>query len=1327
VWTHTLVQPLATPFHGLKSDDAPAGAGAGCTSKADCSYFGLCATDKAQPDLLRRGPVGMKTDDAGRVNRAAPAAFHPMDLQAPPSAGDLVDPDTTVLSYEGSWSFLRLLPWTAPFSFGTLGYATYSDTVPGLPLFPNVLTLDLIPGIGAAQQEGTASAKPRGGCTTPDEYDIKYEWRPDFATTSGSCGGVGVSHRIGYHGNASICATYRITSTSPEPRAVSFSGAAPLAMTTKSGRPAMGGAPWNNSTATKVSQNSVLVTMNAQCQWDQYPVERIDRWWLLRADLPVKPMFDSNGRNYSWRTSVSASSPVEATFCLSELYSPPQARHSAEKPVFDISPTTAAIDAWLADIKMPQASSSVHARHDQKVFYTAWFQFWLNTEHESGNFVRPFICGSMSYYPRGQWLWDTGFHVFGLLSGGPLGLQKALDQLANFVAGGRKIGHTPRAIGAQVYQTETQPPGILTWAALTVYNRTRDMKFLKESYDSFNMNNEWYMRRRSPLPSNLTGLAIWGGEDTGWDTSPRWDCPAPALDCAGHGPVCPSEAVDVNAWLRIDALMLAEMAQILGLQADARRWSERALAVAQAMNKYLWNETDRVYWDRNESSGHIRIVTPVTFFALLSGVSSAEQASAMVNVSFRPDRLATPYSLPCLGVSEPTFQPNDYWRGPSWININWLSAIGLECYGFGEQASLILNSSRQLVLGGPYPFEYYNPFNGTGRGAEHFMWSGALYLIITKELQRGHPSDAAQILRHLLPCKIDDSHLDLVVGARVVFGAVQQIGVASNLTGIDGHWWMPFPLFRSSSSMASELLVSVAIQGDGAACPPPDHPHQPCAAGFHKAHSRSAPWTPNPAGTIAGNSIIRLNASVSRGFSALWLNQSTNTSGQMFFDDWTEPPSPSGRLLRKGDATITGMPPMLGLSYLQTTASAVLSDGTTLTQFYGYTADAPATGGCKPAHTWEKAYCYSILTLASKDKGLNWHYRSSIHWDGSAGMSAEVEGPCEPSLVVLPDGKTLLSVFRLQSDKNLWMAKSQTQGHSWETAQETNTWAVFPQVRALPNGALALTAGRPGIGLWITDGRGTIDPKGWRFYNLATAHNAAISDPELQFGAPELAIVNVSSQPSNPVMTKVSNRFALLRLGLYKHHCFLQAYTGLELQGCTDTQCQMIVSYDRLANGNAGPPGPHGKVDRSFTMQFVIKLKTEDETAAVAPRPQTMLPGLDHWAVSSRPGTAVFLNQPRRHSNTSILARDRPYEGGTVPNLGGGGGITYATVLRAANDSFMMWYSSMYDILTPSRANSTASQHNYSFTLCLALSADGLAWTKPDLHLFEEDGSTSQW
>lgn len=93
--------------------------------------------------------------------------------------------------------------------------------------------------------------------------------------------------------------------------------------------------------------------------------------------------------------------------------------------------------------------------------------------------------------------------------------------------------------------------------------------------------------------------------------------------------------------------------------------------------------------------------------------------------------------------------------------------------------------------------------------------------------------------------------------------------------------------------------------------------------------------------------------------------------------------------------------------------------------------------------------------------------------------------------------------------------------------------------------------------------------------NLAKEHNRLMGDahPSLLYPAPELAVTNASSKPSSPALTK--------------------AYTGLELTGCdTAGSCTLVVSYDRLANGDKGPdpgPGPHGLVDAAFTMRVTVK------------------------------------------------------------------------------------------------------------------------------------------
>eukprot|EP00040_Diaphanoeca_grandis_P034842 m.217569 g.217569 ORF g.217569 m.217569 type:complete len:383 (+) comp33236_c10_seq1:146-1294(+) len=377
---------------------------------------------------------------------------------------------------------------------------------------------------------------------------------------------------------------------------------------------------------------------------------------------------------------------------------------------------------------------------------------------------------------------------------------------------------------------------------------------------------------------------------------------------------------------------------------------------------------------------------------------------------------------------------------------------------------------------------------------------------------------------------------------------------------------MPQPLFRPSTLPASTLMASVALHGDGQPCPPPNHP-QACDSFWSQPSATGAAWSQQKQ-ILPGNCIIRLNATMSRGLGGIALNTSTNTSGVAYFTDWIEDDMGVRIVGNEQQAKIVGLPPMLRFGYLMSTSSAVVN-GEVLIQFYGYLANAPALGGC----TGGVKYCYSVVTLASNNLGESWSYRSSINWDGHV-MPADVEGPCEPSLVVLPDGKTLLSVFRVDSNKNMWQASSTDGGRTFSVASEMNAWAVFPQLRSLPNGALALTAGRPGIGLWIADGRGGVPVStSWQFHNLAVAHNNAIggTNTSLLYPAPELAIVNASSPTSNPVMTK--------------------AYTGLTLMECEGESCQMVVTYDRLSNGNGGPdpPGPHGPVDAAFSMRFVVQ------------------------------------------------------------------------------------------------------------------------------------------
>ena len=108
--------------------------------------------------------------------------------------------------------------------------------------------------------------------------------------------------------------------------------------------------------------------------------------------------------------------------------------------------------------------------------------------------------------------------------------------------------------------------------------------------------------------------------------------------------------------------------------------------------------------------------------------------------------------MPVVGASEAVFQPDNYWRGPVWLNVNWLSATGLECYGHHAEADRLRKSVVALLQREPTPREYYDPLDGHGLGALNFMWSGAVGIVVLREL--AGDLAIARVLQDALGCKM---------------------------------------------------------------------------------------------------------------------------------------------------------------------------------------------------------------------------------------------------------------------------------------------------------------------------------------------------------------------------------------------------------------------------------------------------------------------------------------------------------------------------------------------------------------------------------------------
>ena len=78
------------------------------------------------------------------------------------------------------------------------------------------------------------------------------------------------------------------------------------------------------------------------------------------------------------------------------------------------------------------------------------------------------------------------------------------------------------------------------------------------------------------------------------------------------------------------------------------------------------------------------------------------------------------------------FSSSLYWRGPIWINVNYLLYKGLRHYGFHDYAERVKMSITRLTRKGGL-YEYYDAETGEGHGAKDFSWTAALLLDLMYE------------------------------------------------------------------------------------------------------------------------------------------------------------------------------------------------------------------------------------------------------------------------------------------------------------------------------------------------------------------------------------------------------------------------------------------------------------------------------------------------------------------------------------------------------------------------------------------------------------------
>jgi glycogen debranching enzyme len=179
---------------------------------------------------------------------------------------------------------------------------------------------------------------------------------------------------------------------------------------------------------------------------------------------------------------------------------------------------------------------------------------------------------------------------------------------------------------------------------------------------------------------------------------------------------------------------LAEIASEIG---DDRAPFERdAEATHAAIDERLWDADHGLYLDRDLAAGQpLHAYAAAGFTPLFAGIPDAQRARSMIEAlqgaGFGVGRAGVK-AVPSYDRHGFGFSPVEYWRGPVWINIDWLLVQGLRRYGFDEQADELRRTIVELV-GDQGFFEYFEPDSGKAHGSHMFSWSAALFLDVALE------------------------------------------------------------------------------------------------------------------------------------------------------------------------------------------------------------------------------------------------------------------------------------------------------------------------------------------------------------------------------------------------------------------------------------------------------------------------------------------------------------------------------------------------------------------------------------------------------------------
>ncbi len=305
---------------------------------------------------------------------------------------------------------------------------------------------------------------------------------------------------------------------------------------------------------------------------------------------------------------------------------------------------------------------------------------------------------------RHMWLWDSVFHALAIVNYNPELAKTAIDAV---MTQQWEDGFIPHMMNPTGCSNITQPQ-VLAWGVWEIYKKTGDIDYLKKHVDGLERYLTWDNENRDV---NGNGLLEWKTnldeptnkcDECGQDNSPRFD-----VDFEMDVP-------DFTTFACRDAYYLSKICAEIGDTARAEKWAKISQDFKDKINELLWDDEDGAYYDRAFNGEMQKVLTPSSFFPLMAGIPSKEQAAKMVKTLTNTNLLWTECPVATVAKTHPTYS-TDMWRGGVWLSLNYFIIIGLKKYGYEDIAEELRGKTLEMVRKWYEKtgtiFEFYDPEN----------------------------------------------------------------------------------------------------------------------------------------------------------------------------------------------------------------------------------------------------------------------------------------------------------------------------------------------------------------------------------------------------------------------------------------------------------------------------------------------------------------------------------------------------------------------------------------------------------------------------------------